>query len=320
MGTITHAQIEPTTRCNFTCGFCAGRSMRQGDLAWDGFTAFLEAHPNLRHVELQGEGEPLLHPRFFDMAAACTERGIAVGLITNGSLLGEAMVERLLDARLAAIHVSLETSDPARFQAIRGGRYTKVAEGIARLARRRRERGLAGPVIGLAVTVLADTIEDIAGILDLYHANGLDGGISHQLLQTMPAYRDRYSPSMLARLVPPARQSEMVAIRAELARQAPLTPDYFYASLFRGFDPRLHDCPWLERGAYLGAGGSVAPCCFIKDEQAEPAATGRAALSLTLERGEMPAACSGCSTAAAIVQYAAAQAGERQTVAARAPG
>ena len=323
VGAITHAQIEPTTRCNFTCGFCAGRSMRQGDLAWEAFAAFLDAHPDLAHVELQGEGEPLLHPRFFDMAAACTARGLTVGLITNGSLLSETMVERLLDAGLAAIHISLETTDPARFQAIRGGLYTKVAEGIARLACRRRERGLARPVIGLAVTVLADTIEDIHGIYDLYEANGLDGGLSHQLLQSMPAYSDRYDPAMAARLVPPARWPEVAAIRAAISRQAPLAPDYFYASLFRGFDSREHDCPWLDHGVYLGNAGTVAACCFVKHEALGAAgdvgavAARRAALSEALHQGEVPAPCRGCSTATAIA-HARAQAGDRQNAPVRA--
>src|SRR5437868_464777 len=75
---IRFAQIEPTTRCNFTCGFCAGRYMPQRDLTWDDFQTFLAAHPALRHVELQGEGEPLLHPLFFDMVAACRARGILI--------------------------------------------------------------------------------------------------------------------------------------------------------------------------------------------------------------------------------------------------
>ena len=111
MNTLTEfAQIEPTTRCNYRCGFCAGRSMRQGDLDWQVFERFLSSNPNLRHVELQGEGEPLMHPRFFDMVAACRARGIKVSLISNGSMLSESAIDRLIEGGVDSIHVSLESA------------------------------------------------------------------------------------------------------------------------------------------------------------------------------------------------------------------
>ena len=33
--TISHLQMEPTTRCNFTCGFCWGRHLPQEDIAFE---------------------------------------------------------------------------------------------------------------------------------------------------------------------------------------------------------------------------------------------------------------------------------------------
>lgn len=310
-GRIDHAQIEPTTRCNYRCGFCVGRSMRQGDLAWEAFEAFLAAHPDLRHVELQGEGEPLLHPRFFDMVAACRARGIAVGLITNGSLLNAAMVERLLAADIASIHVSMETSDAARFQEIRGGKFAKVVEGLEALTRRRRELGFARPSIGLTVTVLKDTIEDIHGIYALYVRLGLDGGIATQPLQKMAAYSANYDPAMAEQALPRELIPRFAAIREALARQAPVR-DFFYHSLFDGFDPATRSCPWLERGAFLGNGGAITGCCFMKDEaaafgdvltgEAERIAARRRGLIDALDSGEVPPPCRGCATAGSIVR------------------
>jgi len=309
---ITHAQIEPTTRCNFTCGFCAGRSMRQADLAWPTFLAFLDAHPGLVHVELQGEGEPLLHPRFFDMAAECRARGITVGLITNGSLLGREMVDRLLAADLAAVHVSMESAEPAQFQRIRGGKFAKVREGIARLASRRRTLGLERPLIGLTVTVLGETIGALQPICDLYSAERLDGGLLVQPLQTMSAYARRYPPHIAAQMLTGGDRQRFLTIRAALARAAPMRrpQDYFYYSLFAGFDPLSGACPWLDHGAYLGAAGSVTGCCFMKEESDAfaPAAdrvqadARRAALAGTLAAGMIPEACRDCGTAAAIVR------------------
>lgn len=298
--TVTFAQIEPTTRCNFTCGFCAGRAMAQRDLDWDAFARFLDAHPALRHVELQGEGEPLLHPRFFDMVAACRAHGIRVSLITNGSLLSPERVERLLDLGVSSIHVSMESADPERFEAIRGGRFAKVRDGLALLARRKRERGLAEPAIGLAVTVLRSTIGAIDSIFRLYRELGLDGGIVAQRLQPMPVYRRHYDAAMDGELLDAAAVPQFVAIRQGLARRAPVPrPDaFFYYALFDGFDPRRGTCPWLAQGAYLAADGGTTACCFMKDSARSTVST--ADLRRSLDAGDVPEDCAGCGTAIAV--------------------
>lgn len=310
MERITHAQIEPTTRCNFTCGFCAGRSMAQGDLDWDAFVGFLDAHPDLAHVELQGEGEPMLHARFFDMVEACRDRGIRVGIITNGSLLNEERVERLLASGIASVHVSMESSDPAQFAAIRGGKFDKVRDGVERLVRRRRELGLDRPVIGLTVTVLKDTIEAVDGIWRLYSDLNLDGGIVAQPLQIMPAYRRHYGRAMADQLLPQSLAPRFAAIRQGLAKAAPVRTgdDFFYFSLFSGFSSDAAGCPWLDRGAYLAQDGQVTGCCFMKDESFggadDPVRVSgrRAELRNTLARGIVPDACQGCFTASTVAR------------------
>ena len=82
-------QIEITTRCNFDCFYCAGRLMRQADMAFDSFERLLQSHiarygiPEV--VSLQGEGEPTLHPDFFRMSERVLTIGAQPYTITNGS-------------------------------------------------------------------------------------------------------------------------------------------------------------------------------------------------------------------------------------------
>ena len=54
---VTHLQVEPTTRCNFVCGFCCGRAMDQSDLSFEAFEQMLARFPDLERLELHGEGE-----------------------------------------------------------------------------------------------------------------------------------------------------------------------------------------------------------------------------------------------------------------------
>lgn len=63
--------------------------MRQGDMSLARFETLLSKHIQLygppELVSLQGEGEPTLHPKFFDMARHTRALGIEPYTITNGS-------------------------------------------------------------------------------------------------------------------------------------------------------------------------------------------------------------------------------------------
>jgi wyosine [tRNA(Phe)-imidazoG37] synthetase (radical SAM superfamily) len=74
--------------------------MDQSNLDFDTFVQSVEAFPELEHIEIQGEGEPLSHPQFFDMVRFARARGIKVSTITNGSLFTDVRIRALLDSDL----------------------------------------------------------------------------------------------------------------------------------------------------------------------------------------------------------------------------
>src|SRR5690606_33848999 len=94
------------------------------------------------------------------------------------------------------------------------------------------------------------------------------------------------------------------------AAPVPEADGFFYFSLFAGFNPARSSCPWLERGADLASDGTVAGCCFMKDEgdrfgsipdmQSGRVAERRRKLIEQLDGGSIPRGCNGCSTAQAI--------------------
>ena len=319
---VPFLQIEPTTRCNYSCGFCAGRQLPQGDLARGHLTQLLDGIEGLEHVELQGEGEPLLHLGFFELIALLRGRFPQVGIstITNGSLFTDDNIERLLDHGLTRINVSMETADAERFRAIRGGKFERVERGLAAFMARRAQRGMSLPAVGLAVTVLRDTATDaVDTVLPFYRRLGLDGGIMVQPLQRMPQYVRFYSAEMRAQLPgPPQAQQLNARVAAE--------PDFAVARRERGNQPGFYErlygrvasgvqgravCPWLQNALFLGHDGTVAACCFIKDSPrfgfglaSEPLALlaqRRQGLADELAAGRVPPACQGCATAQRVV-------------------
>ncbi|MCE1225271.1 MAG: radical SAM protein [Geobacteraceae bacterium] len=95
-----YIEVSPVGSCNHRCVFCAydyiGYPNRKLETV-----RMLElidelAECGLRSMLFAGEGEPLLHPDIVPFVARAKEKGIDVGLFTNGQLLDAQMAEQLL--------------------------------------------------------------------------------------------------------------------------------------------------------------------------------------------------------------------------------
>lgn len=194
---VKFLQIEPTTRCNFKCEFCCGRQMDQNDLNLLFIERVLKLFPSIQHIELQGEGEPLLHAQFFEMVKLINQRNIKVSFITNGSLLTPQKIEQILNSHIQSICISIESADKQKFREIRGGDLTKILLGIESLIYTRNKRMQNYPSVGFAVTVLNCTKDQMPLIADLYNRLGMDGGIRLQFLSEMQSYIQVYNKALM---------------------------------------------------------------------------------------------------------------------------
>ena len=322
MKSIRAINIGITTRCNYTCGFCWGRHLPQGDLPLADLDRLLDLFPNARHLDLTGEGEPFLHRELFEMLRRGRARGLAMGLCTNGSLLGQVEPDELLDAGLEILGISIDSVDPVKFARIRGGRLDQVKRGIARLTARRRARDLSSPALRLVVTVLRDEIPGLEGIIALYQELGLDGGVSCQGLNRMPGYAQWYSEDLRRQMLSSEEERDLLqGLRAR--------PEIRQTGRGRDFDDFINDgfdwasaaCPWLEHGIFVRHDGWVAPCCLVKDTAHALGLLGhstweemwriRESMRRALQAGVVPAACEECGTA----EHAVANAGRRRAAA-----
>jgi MoaA/NifB/PqqE/SkfB family radical SAM enzyme len=311
---VDFAQIEITTRCNFTCGFCAGRHMPQQDLPRADFIAILSQWPALKNIEIQGEGEPLLHEDFFALIADAKTLCPAAKLstITNGSLLNDANIAGLMLSALDHLWISLETLEPLQFQRIRGGKLSRVLRGLRALLAAKKQNGHALK-IGFAVTLLHNHVQQLPAISRLYHALGMDGGISLQGLQTMPAYQRNYDATLNAALLQPRDTEQLTQLIAgdlyvKHSLLAYQRQGGFYAQMQQQAGPGC--CPWLKLGMYVDVKGRVMSCCFSKNPQhalghflqEKAVIEHRTALSSALLNGHIPATCEGCGIASQLAR------------------
>ncbi len=286
--------------------------MAQGDLSLVSFQKILDLHPDLEHIELQGEGEPTLNRDFIGMLEIAHRRKLRISIITNGSLLTPKIIDAIFLCKVTSIHVSLESAEPTVFQSIRGGRFEKVKSGIELLAEERKRRGLNYPKIGLAVTVLKKTMDAMPPIFEIYRDNQLDAGIFIQPLQKMSAYTDAYDEEMKREML---SHEDLMQYHENLYAIEGMQPllkgkknvSAFYRGLAKSVRNGEKGCPWLLHGTFVSFTGDVMPCCTIKDPQYALGHIERTTLATLDEArlqmneqillGQIPESCSGCGLA-----------------------
>jgi MoaA/NifB/PqqE/SkfB family radical SAM enzyme len=82
-------EIDPTNVCNHRCQWCvSSQSHNGGELTLDVFKRLVDGLRRLgsKSVVLKGGGEPTLHKQFNAMSQAVADAGLALGVITNGTL------------------------------------------------------------------------------------------------------------------------------------------------------------------------------------------------------------------------------------------
>ncbi len=269
----TFLNLEPTTRCNFDCWYCIGRSMEQGDLSVEDFKRILDNFPDLRVLALVGEGEPFLNKGFFDMARLARERGIRVVTTSNGSVFSQSVVEKICEAGVTYISVSIDSIDPANFAASRlGGDLDKVWRGLERLRAWRDQQGYSYPVLGLKGTLFSHTQDELPAIIAEARQRGVDVLEGFQTLNTKDSYIQIYPPEQLAELqdVNPIRQKiEQAYLQRDVpeTERMPSVQDFMdreglYVSNIGKPNGLRRNCD--EEWIYSLLSGDITPCCQIK--------------------------------------------------------
>lgn len=82
------------------------------------------------YIRYTSEGEPLVHPQVYDMLDyAVKHSGAYVTLTTNGTIMNEKRIEKLLDSGLHLIDISIDAHTPETYATIRVNGKLEVTRG-----------------------------------------------------------------------------------------------------------------------------------------------------------------------------------------------
>ena len=196
-------------------------------------------------------GEPLLHPRFADVVAACAQRGVPYRFVSNGWHLGRVM--SLLDRHPPqAVRLSLSGADARVHDAERGrDSFRRVLLAMTMLTSRQ-------VPVELSVVIDRRDRHQISEVADL--AEGLGCIRLHYILpQPVPGSVLRNSDLPPEEWLPVVREINAVARRSGM--RTAIQIDYGSPS----DEPEVRCDTFALRRVYVDARGRLSTCCQLSE-------------------------------------------------------
>jgi len=236
--------------------------------------ADLDALPQKPELFFGGYGEPLSNPACLDMLERAKKRGYRVSLISNGLLLTEQVIGRLVDMKLDMLWVSLDGASPECYADVRlGDALPVVIQNLTRLRTRKYQTfGISNwagvPKLGIAFVAMRRNIRDLDDVIKLGTRLGaVEFSITNVLAHTRELLDENlYMRSMnliAGRDITPMVHMPLMdvtpqttdAIAALLKRMNRL--EFFGSELNQNTD----QCPFVERGSLsIRWDGKISPC------------------------------------------------------------
>ncbi len=193
---IKRVYIEVTTKCNFDCITCIRSSWHDSELhmEWSTFVNILKnlkELPKLESVHFGGFGEPMMHPRIFDMLREVKALGVKVEMITNGSYLAKENIKQLIDLELDVLFTSLDSPEEEEYNSIRqGADFQSVSGNIAQLQAMKRKLKSRNPELGIEFVAMKKNYNSLPKLIRMAYELGASQIIVSNLIPYHESMKD----------------------------------------------------------------------------------------------------------------------------------
>ena len=281
MGLPTFLQIEPVGQCNLRCQMCAIQFRRDGPpfgplafMDFGAFTRVVDQFEGLEELQLQGLGEPMMHPRFFEMVAYAAAKGVRVSTNSNLTLLNARRAEACVTSGLDQLHVSIDGATAGTYERIRvRARFDRVVRNLGLLLEARARHGSDRPRLRMVMVIMRQNLHELPELVRFAHRWSMPEVWVQHLCHD-------FGESSLPTHYRPMRDfvQDQTLLEEDPARVDRYFGEARAAAAALGVDlrlprtrPRVHPpgtpgrqrCGWPWTGAYLSYQGHAMPCCMV---------------------------------------------------------
>ncbi len=268
-----HIQIEPTTLCNYDCLSCPRKNIYKNFFNMDvnKFKKIIDEVRPLK-VTLNGLGEPLLHPNFYEIVKYMKDNGISVRITTNGSLLTSRVSNDLIRLGVNLLNVSLDAATQETYNKVRFKyNFEKIKKNIINLQMLKRKARSKLPHIRTSFVIQRENYKELSKFILLN--KGL--GVSDVLFQPLDSHfvserrgklvGDLKRDDLLGELVRAHKLSKKEGIKTNLSE---ILRDFdAYWNNYLGKESFANTClkPWFS--VYVTVYGDIKICCSLVSKE-----------------------------------------------------
>jgi len=203
-----------------------------------------ELAPTLLYLILYFQGEPYLHPNFFNLISYAHKKKIYIATSTNAHYLDSKNAKKTVESGLDRLIVSMDGTDQREYEKYRiGGNYQKVVDGIKELVYWKKKLKSKTPHIILQFLVFKHNEHQVEEVKKL----GKELGVDKVALKTAQIYGHENG-------------SELLPENSQFSRYSRNGDGSWHIK------NKLFDHCWkMWHSSVITWDGKVVPCCFDKD-------------------------------------------------------
>jgi radical SAM protein with 4Fe4S-binding SPASM domain len=268
-----------TRKCNLNCKHCYSDSTDSpgaDELSTTEAKALLDdlARWGIRLLILDG-GEPLCRNDFFEIVSYASKKNMRTVVGTNGVLIDTETADRMKNAGVQAVQISIDGARPATRNSFRGvdEAFQKAMQGVEACRK-------AGLPFQLGMVIRKQSLPEISDMLRLAVESGANAAEFFDLIQ-VPRVRRECLNEVLSK----SERKSVIELLAEAQRDCPIVirlpgcPMYPLTLKQRNIQPKhfpahlLRRIPYYDRGCAAGMprgyvtvlpNGDVIPCMLLQ--------------------------------------------------------
>ncbi|MBE9463095.1 SPASM domain-containing protein [Dyadobacter subterraneus] len=243
--------FEPTTSCNLRCPECPSglRSFTRptGMMEEKLYKKTIdELADTLLYLIFYFQGEPYLHPKFFELVNYAHEKGIYTATSTNAHYLTDEKARKTVESGLDRLIISIDGTTQETYEQYRiGGNLEKVLEGTRNIIKWKKELKSSTPHVIFQFLVVKPNEHQIEDVKKLAEEMGVD----EVGLKTAQIYDYEEGSDLIPTIDKYSRYKKNESGRFSIKNKF------------------VDHCWKMWHSCVITWDGGVVPCCFDKDAE-----------------------------------------------------